>query len=468
VLGVGNQRMPASTTISHTLDQGAAAGKSWWRNPSWWGMFLLIWLGRMGWWAYWGLLLEADSVGYLELQAALYHPPGYTVFATALAGIFQWVDAIVVAQGCLYGAAAAFFIYRQFQPGRLAWVLAGVLALEPCSGQLGAAVMAETLFLSLLLLAFAMLPAVWQPKGGRWWSMALLTGMFLGGAHLTRYAAPVFLLAAILHLAGRGLPWRRLLWTVLLLIAGFQVVLLPLRSYYKVQFGTWTLNAFSGASLWNLSAYLYPGSSVQAHPQGPFEAHLLSFADSNFIMKTTRYTNHIFQVYRPFPRYVAAQGGGTAATIAASQLVGRTAIRLIAAHPGRHLRELVTPNLVRPLTQQDSIYADALPAMIGRPLSTYRRMRWEYAPEGWQAGFLLLLLATGLQLWLRKRRPALAGLLLLSVWLYYIAIALLSVVFLRFLYVLPPLILLALGLQLQTLFGTAANRKALPDPLPGS
>ena len=122
-------------------------------------------------------------------------------------------------------------------------------------------------------------------------------------------------------------------------------------------------------------------------------------------------------------------------------------MRLIAAQPVRHLRELVLPNLLRPLSQRDSIYADGLPAMIGRPMDSYRRMRWEYSPVWWGVGLLLLMVATGIQVWKKGRVPALAGLLLLSAWLYYIAIALLSVVFLRFLYIIPPMVLLALGLQ---------------------
>lgn len=435
-----------------------AAASAFWRDRAWWGMLGLIFLGRMGWWVYWGLLLEADSVGYLELQAALFHPPGYTVFASVLAGLFRCVEAVVVAQALVYGAAAALLIRRHFRAGKWAWGMALLLAIEPCSGQLSAAVMAETLFLSCLLLAWLALSELWQAKGPGEWRGTLLAGALIGAAYLLRYAAPVFLLAALLHLLARRWPWRRLLWTGLLLLLGFQAVLLPLRIYYKAQFGTWTLNAFTGASLWNLSAHLYPGSDVQAYPQSPFEQHLLAFADSNFIMKTTRYTNHIFQSYRPFPRYVAAQGGGAPATVAASAEVGRTALRLIAEQPGRHFTDLILPNLQRPLTQPDTIYADGLPAMIGRPMPSQHRTRWQYSPLLWGAALVLLLLATGVQLWGRGRLPALAGLLLLSAWFYYIAIALLSVVFLRFLFLLPPLILLALGLQFQALLAGRTTR----------
>jgi hypothetical protein len=441
---------------AHPHPPASAPASAWWRDRAWWGMCLLIMLGRLGWWAYWGLLLEADSVGYLELQAALYHPPGYTLLATLVSGLARWVDAVVVVQALLYAGAAALLVRRHFQAGRWAWGMALVLALEPCSGQLGAAVMAETSFLACLLLAWTLLAEVWKTPQHTPWRLALLAGVLLGAAYLFRYAAPVFVVAALIHPVLRRWPWRRVAVAALFVLLGFQAVLLPLRVYYKTQFGTWTLNAFTGASLWNLSAYLYPGSEVQAHPQGPFEQHLQAFADSNFIMKTTRYTNHIFQSYRPYPRYVALLGGDAPATVAASAEVGRTAMRLIAGQPVRHLRELVLPNLLRPLSQRDSIYADGLSAMIGRPIATHRRMRWEYNPVLWGLALLLLVAATVVQIWKRGRLPALAGLLLLSAWLYYLAIALLSVVFLRFLYILPPLVLLAIGLQCQALL--AARR----------
>lgn len=427
-----------------------------WQDRTWWSLVVLILLGRLAWWAFWGLLLEADSAGYLDFQVALYHPPGYTVFANVVAGIFQWVDAVLVVQQLAYAVVAALFLRWHFPAGPILWAMAVLLAIEPCSGQLGAAVMTETLFLGCLFLAWLGLSRIWDatiihPRH------FLLVGACLGAAYLLRFAAPVFVVAILLHLLGRGWPWRRWLWTACLLLIGFQGLLLPVRLYYKAQFGTWTLNAFSGASLWNLSAYLYPGSDVQAHPQGDFETRLQAYADSNFIMKTTRYTNHIFQSFRPYPEYVAALGGGAQATAQASAEVGRTARRLLAEQPGRHLREFILPNVLRPLSQPDTIYADGLPDMIGRPMASLHRTRWQYSHFLWGFWMLVLLGATLWQV-LDRRMPAMAGLLLWSVWLYYIAVVLLSVVFLRFLFVLAPVILLAHGLQVQAWWASRARQ----------
>ncbi|MFN8396740.1 MAG: hypothetical protein U0176_19095 [Bacteroidia bacterium] len=78
----------------------------------WWVMVMVIFVGRILWWLYWGTLLEIDSVGYLHLQTTLYHPPLYNAFCWIAIQIGQVVDAVVIAQSVFFAISAAFFLRK--------------------------------------------------------------------------------------------------------------------------------------------------------------------------------------------------------------------------------------------------------------------------------------------------------------------------------------------------------------------
>ncbi|MBL0018494.1 MAG: hypothetical protein IPP17_19160 [Bacteroidetes bacterium] len=61
--------------------------------------------------------------------------------------------------------------------------------------------------------------------------------------------------------------------------------------------------------------------------------------------------------------------------------------------------------------------------------------------------------------------PAYAGLLLLSCWLYLAGIAGLAVIFLRFVYLLAPIVVLALGIQLEALWQRKADGSKVVEKL---
>jgi hypothetical protein len=423
-----------------------------WRRALPLGMVaLLIFMGRMGWWLYWGTLLEIDSLGYVELQANLYHPPLYSAFTWAAIRLGKYVDAVVVLQSLFYSFCAALVLVRTFRTPRWLWLVAVVLAVEPCSGKLACTVMSETLFLGLVLLAFADFQGLADPRTRRWVFAAAWPGLILGLAHMTRYAAPVFLVAVVGGMILHRLPWRRLGMATVILLATFQLELLPLRLYYHQQFGTWEFNAFSGASFWNTTAHLYPDSRLRGSPGTDFEQHLAGYPDSLFDIPETWHTNHIFHDSLPFQRYVQERDLGTAAIIAASHSAGATGRRLLMEFPGRHIQRFVIPNMLRPFHVRDQLFSDLLPVHIRAPLWRHHRMQHDYLPGMWRGIFLLLLGTTAVQLIYRKKLAPLSGTLLLAVWLYLAGIAGLAVIFLRFVYVLAPMVILALGIQLDIL-----------------
>ncbi len=430
-----------------------------------WLVVGLIFLGRMAYFLYWGTLLEIDSLGYLKLQTALYHPPLYSAFNGLAIQIGRSVDAIVVAQSLLYSLSASLLVRKWITTSRFQLLIAILLALEPCSGKLACTVMAETVFLSLLMLAWFALPTLKSENWKRFSLAAICIGFALGLAYQTRYAAPVFVVAVIIWMLTQRLPWRRLALGTGIILLAFQFALLPLRMYYQVRFGTLQTNAFSSLSLWNTSAYLYPDSRIAAAPKTAFERYLICFPAADYALYHTWHTNQMFHDSLAFQRFVKENHLNTAEIQAAATSAGATARKLLWASPIRHLREFVWPNVQRPFSGEDMIHSNLLPAHIEAPLHFHHRHLHYYWSESWWAIFGLLLASTGLQLRYRRRMPAYAGLLLLSCWLYLAGIAGLAVIFLRFVYLLAPIVVLALGIQLEALWQRKADGSKVVEKL---
>lgn len=436
----------SSNAIPPTLQSAATSV-----GARWWTILALIFLGRVLWWLHWGTLLEIDSVGYLHLQTTLYHPPLYNAFCWLAIRVGQTVDAVVFAQSLLYAGAAALFLRKLISNASLRGWLALVLAVEPCSGQLASTVMAETVFISLVLIGFSAFPLIAHPVSRSWLPGAIGFGSMMGLAYLTRYAAPVFIVAGILALALQSLGWRRTLWAAAVVIFAFQICLVPMRIYCHQKFGTWEFNGFSGLSQWNVAAHLYPGSDREANPQTDFEHWLQGRPKTDFDIYHTWHTNHIFHDSLPFQRYTRDRQLDTEAFLATVQSLGSTSRSLIAGAPLLQLRNFILPNAWRPFHIADKIHSDLLPPDIAAPIGRHFRMVHWYYPAWWWGVFLLLTVATGIHLRHRRHMPAIANLLLLSIWLYLLGISVLAVVFLRFVYVLAPLVVLVLGMQVHSM-----------------
>lgn len=406
----------------------------------------LMFMGKMGWFLYWGTLLEVDSVGYLQFQTALYHPPGYVVFCGLIVRIFGYVEAIVVVQTALLSFSVGLLLSQYIKNKKWLWIAGIVLAFEPCTGLLCADIMAEALFLALLVLAFCFVRPLLSDVGRRATWAAICIGLLLGLAYVTRYAAPVYMLAIIVMLILAKMPWQRLVLAGFWMILAFQMVLLPLRAYYSRQFGRVNFNAYTNLSVFNSAAYLFPESNLKTNPVTDFEVLLAASPDSVFEKKHTWYTNHFFNGEWPYQIYTAERSTGQ--VLDAAKSAGRTGIKLIAESPVRHLQAFVIPNIGRPFWHRHEIYADLLPPLINYPVAFQKTLRFDYEPIMTWFVFGLLLFSTGFQIKERKRMPWLPAVIILSSWMYLGAISLLAVFFLRFVYMLMPLILIGLAVQL--------------------
>ncbi len=406
----------------------------------------LMFLGKMLWFLYWGTLLEVDSVGYLQLQTALYHPPGYVVFCGLIVRLFGYVEAIVVVQAALLSFSVGLLLSRYIKQIKWQWIIGIALAIDPCTGLLCADIMAEAVFLALLMFAFCAVPSLITSSGRNADWAAGFIGVMMGLAYVTRYAAPIYMVALILILFLAKMPWNRILLAGFWMILAFQMVLLPLRMYYYRQFGTVNFNAYTELSIFNSAAYLYPDSKLKGSPETDFESLLSASPDSVFEMKHTWYTNHFFN--GEWPYQIHTKNLSTSQALDAAKSAGRTGIKLIAESPFQHLKAFVIPNIGRPFWHRHQIYADRLPPLIEYPIGFQKTMKFDYEPIMTWLVFALMLLSTGIQVKYRNRMPWLPAFLLLSSWLYLGAISMLAVFFLRFVYMLMPIVLVGLTVQI--------------------
>lgn len=413
-----------------------------WPEPRLWGLWACILAGRLLWLGYWGVLLEHDSVAYLDLHVGLYHPPGYNLFAGLLLAVVDHLEVVAVAQAAVYAGAAALLVRRWGLDARWTWTLALALGIEPLSGKLCATLMAETLFLSILMAALACLQPLWREGRKPWVLPTLGVGMLFGAADMVRHAAPAFAVAAgVAWLLYQRPPLRR--WGGLaLLVIGFQLGVLPLRGYYLLRMDSWDYKPFGKLSAWNATAFLYPGSEAAREHDSPFALSLRQFPPQRFSIAETWHTNHIYHDSSAFQRFT--RGRGTQDWLAAADAAGDLARALACEQPLRLLREFHGPNAARPFVKSDTIHADRLPALIDHGLAFQRRPVHHYhAAWAWVCGTMLALW-TVLLLWRRREAAPLEVALLIGTWLYWVGVVALTVVFLRFIYLLGPLLLMGL------------------------
>ena len=338
------------------------------------------------------------------------------------------------------------------------WSTVGLLALDPCTGLLCRSIMSEAVCLALLLVVLAGVlnasrEVVREERGWKQlvlWGVVL--GVILGIAYLVRYSALLLIPALIAYwflLRKLQTGW---IWKGLGLLIGFQLLLLPVRMVYKVRYDTFSLNAFTGYSLWNTAAYLIPDAKLKkpiiSHR---FNHHLHTYPDQTYEMEVTWNTAHIYGPGTPAYDYLQTEDPPPNAFHFSRQL-RREAIRLIGKRPFHHMKSFWIPNFLRPFQQSENIHyiipskwtraGSAKATELATSDTIYRR-------ELWWLGFLVLLGLTAAWFFPRFRSREL-GLLILFVWGYLLAVDLTAVFFLRFVYFLAPILILGVGKVLLT------------------
>jgi hypothetical protein len=184
-----------------------------------------------------------------QFEPELRRPPGYALFAAGTILVLgEELRALVFVQHLL-GVAAALVTYAlgRFTFGRLVGLVAGLLvALNGAQVLAGQSIMTETLFTALLLTT--LLALLLAGRTGSW-GWAVLAGLALGAAGLTRpVAQALVLLVPLAFLAYGRRPWPIVRGTVLV-GAGFALVLAPWMVRNLSEHGTLSAAGGLGRSL---------------------------------------------------------------------------------------------------------------------------------------------------------------------------------------------------------------------------
>jgi len=187
-------------------------------------------------------------------EPELRRPPGYALFAAgSILLLGEELRSLVFVQQLL-GVAAALLTYLLGRAtfgtatgGRAAGLLAGLLvALNGALILSGQSIMTETLFTALLL--GALLALVLAGRGGRW-GWALLAGLLLGAAALTRpVAQALVVLVPLAFLLSTRRPWPIARGTLLVGV-GFGLVMVPWMARNYAEHGTPSAAGGLGRSL---------------------------------------------------------------------------------------------------------------------------------------------------------------------------------------------------------------------------
>ena len=432
-----------------------------------WPLIAVIFAGKLLYWLILGTGLEPDSIGYIDLQIGVLHPPGYE----ALAGGLHWLTGswwgegsryfdgtTIIVQCLIFTVAGTFFLYHflPVEAGRGRLGVAILLALEPGSGWLCRGLMSDALCLSIFMIVLG--AASWHFKNHGaiknlskhlLWGVGI--GLVVGIGYLVRFSAVILLPALILCWLFHRTGWqKKLVWIAGLLI-GFQLFLLPFRIIYKARFDTVTLNAFTGFSLWNSAAYLYPEwDPAQPLVNPDFDSLVAEYGTSTFDLSVTWNTAHIYGEGTPAYDYWHSPQTPQINPFHFSRELNKGARKLITRQPGRHLVEFVIPNFTRPFLHNE--ITEGIMPTPGHPvtlLADHQPEPVRYYRFFWWVGFVLLLGLTVLWFLPFMRSDSGLkmglGLILLVCWGYLVAISLAAVLFLRFVYFPGPLLIAGVG-----------------------
>jgi hypothetical protein len=221
-----------------------------------WGLILLLLLGvavrGVVVYAYVPAFFFPDSVSYLDVartgEAQVHRPWGYSAFLAAF-GDVPSLRAVVAVQHGL-GLLSAVLVYALLQRrglGRLLSCLAAApLALDGYLVQVEHYVMAESLYITLLVGALVLL--LWHERPP-WWAGAG-SGVLFGLAAVTRTVGTVVLGLVAVYLLVQLIRRTFRLWSAGMAAVGVVAVLVPYVLWFQSATGTYALTDYTGHFLY--------------------------------------------------------------------------------------------------------------------------------------------------------------------------------------------------------------------------
>jgi hypothetical protein len=407
--------------------------------------FLLMLAGKTAYLAAAGVSYEMDTATYLNYAVPYHHPPLYSLFLLGLESLYPSVLLVASVQVLLFSAAAALFVLRFGGPAWRGAVVAGLLALEPVTSFFCSNLMSEGLFVPLLL-AWTVLADVYleRAREGRPLSGAAIA---LGGVtallYATRLPATICLPFVLVMLLWRTRDLRRTVLQALLLVVIVQACLLPVKLAYLQRYGSFSVTLFTGTALWNSASVLYPDSSVRQQPRSEFERFLAARDTGEFTIHAALMTDAIHDPRYAYDQFVRTRRFDVDQALEFERSLARTALRIIVESPLDYLIRVVAPNFLQPLrADEEIVISDEMTRLMQRRFDYRQAEDVRYRSWTWRIYLGLLFLVTAVHA-ARGRGDRQVTLLVLFCWYYAVALPVLAIVFLRYLIVLAPLIVMA-------------------------
>lgn len=373
-----------------------------------------------------GYHYEFDSPRYLWSVRSFMSPPLYPIFLKITTTIVPSLYFVIICQTiafCIIIFSAAFLLQ---QHKNLAFYL--FWAIEPISAFYCSNLMTEWLFLSLVFFTLALISNTLKRLNG-WhicsWAMGICA------CYLTRWIGiSLLILAILLLLIDRSKSLKYRILHCFLLFLFFNLALLPLRLDYKRVLGTYQLNAYSGINLWNSVSVLYPDAPMRKQPQTSFQVYLQSFQDSVFATQNALLTHHMWNDSFPALKYANLY---QLDPLKLQDTLQKNSYQLIfQTNPLNFITRFVIPNFMKPFVIGNENYVPE----VTRPY-IFKYFGEHQTKPIYYYSFVTWIAAIGLAIGLFIRPNSL---ILQWVLLYWLMIGISSAFFLRYIYVVSPLI----------------------------
>jgi hypothetical protein len=289
------------------------------------------------------LYADIDSQSYLTPGANLYHPPGYMLFLWLARQCWDNTFFIGLLHCIIWGFGLSILI-AEIRMAWLYWAIIGIMIVEPTGNFFTQCILSEVLYIPAVSIGLWALKQYIMYRKYQW---VILSGIFLGGAYLIRYSGFLIGMPAFVVLVFISKLKKRYISHAILFFVAFQLIILPVRAYFYLNFDTWQFNGFSAMYLWNSTSVIFPGSAVQRAPQTPFEKWAASYPDSVFTFTATVHTGALWSAELPLTAYIRRYPDWQAKQIFDfADTLMQTNRKLLLSHPLKYITVFILPNLV--------------------------------------------------------------------------------------------------------------------------
>lgn len=298
---------------------------------------------------------EIDSWNYIDCVLSFDYPPVYPYFLYLLRQIYSNAYFTCSIQILIMALAISVFACFVFKNRQLILIFSILAGLDPASSYYSSSFMSEALFIPLLLIYLVILHQAFQNSKLRL-IIFILLGSCIGLLYSIRYTGLLLFIPPLLLFLLYKQVNRTSLKYLISICIGFQLIILPVRYTYKVNFDTYQFNGFTGRILWNNASSIYPTSQVRNSPKNKFESYLLRFPDRYFSTDLSIRGRQLWEDTLPLRKYAHQENLEFKKMPEYNQMVLQTSLRIMLDQPLLYLRKYVIPGFFLMLKESTSNY----------------------------------------------------------------------------------------------------------------